>query len=324
MSAVSTLNGGIFGGADVSTLSRTNCLHEENDSSPSAGSIAPRACDVGPFRCHCCLTAKESIAVATQFSDMGFTLVSYNVRHQILDDGPDAWCHRRGAVLDHIQSVSPDVLGLQESTGDQQTDIEQALQYQWYGVAEEPGSGEHTPIGVGSRFAVQDAHLEWLSSTPAVQSVGWDAAYPRVLTRVSLNDRRTGRSLAVYNTHFDHKGPESRTRSARLTRERIDSMPADTEAVVLGDFNCQPGSQPYGILTADGERQLRDAQTVAATVEGPTTTVTDFTTLDPDRRLDHLFVTPGLSVDLYRIDDHTVDGRYPSDHLPVAAHVRFA
>jgi endonuclease/exonuclease/phosphatase family metal-dependent hydrolase len=255
---------------------------------------------------------------------MGFTLVSYNVRHQILDDGPNAWRHRRRAVFDHIHSVSPDVLGLQESTGDQQSDIEEALEYQWYGVAEEPGSGEHTPIGVGSRFAVQDTQLEWLSPTPTVQSVGWDAAYPRVLTKVSLKDRTTGRSLAVYNTHFDHKGPQSRTRSARLTRERIDSAPADTEAAVLGDFNCQPGSQPYGILTAGGDRQLRDAHTVATTVEGPTTTVTDFTELDPDRHLDHLFVTSGLSVDLYRIDDYTVEGRYPSDHLPVVAHVRFA
>jgi endonuclease/exonuclease/phosphatase family metal-dependent hydrolase len=254
---------------------------------------------------------------------MGFTVTSYNVRHQILDDGPDAWCNRRAAVIDQIQSVSPDVLGLQESTGDQQADIEQALEYQWYGVAEKPGSGAHTPIGVGSRFAVQDTDLEWLSSTPAVKSVGWDAAYPRVLTSVSLTDRTTGRSLVVYNTHFDHKGPRSRARSARLIRERIDSVPADTEAVVLGDFNCQPGSNPYQILTADGEIQLRDARTVAATVEGPSTTITDFTTVDPDRRLDHLFITSGLSVDLFRIDDATVDGRYPSDHLPIVATVRF-
>ncbi|MGM0716610.1 MAG: endonuclease/exonuclease/phosphatase family protein [Halobacteriota archaeon] len=255
---------------------------------------------------------------------MGFTVVSYNVRHQVLDEGPDAWPHRRDAIFDRIRSVLPDILGLQESTGEQQRDIEQALAYQWYGVAEEPGSGEHTPIGVGSRFVFQDAHSEWLSPTPGVQSVGWDAAYPRVLTMVLLEDRTTGRSLAVYNTHLDHMGRKSRTYSARQIQAHIASLPADTEAVLLGDFNCQPGSRPYEILSTGGERRLWDARAVAATVEGPTTTITDFSTLDPGRRLDHVFITSGLSVNSYRTDEYTVDGRYPSDHLPVVARLQFA
>jgi endonuclease/exonuclease/phosphatase family metal-dependent hydrolase len=256
--------------------------------------------------------------------DMGFVVLSYNVRHQVLDDGPNRWRRRRDAVVDRLRAVSPDIIGLQESAGAQQRDIERALDYRWYGVTEDLESGEHNPIGIGPRFVAHDAHTTWLSPTPDVQSVGWDGAYPRVLTQGLLEDTGTGRSLAVYNTHFDHKGPEARTRSARRIRERVDSLPADTDAVVLGDFNCCPGSKPYGILSAaDGRRRLRDARTVAATVDGPTTTVTDFEALDPDRRLDHVFVTPGLSVESYRIDGHTADGRYPSDHLPVVAEVRF-
>ncbi len=255
---------------------------------------------------------------------MAFTVVSYNVRHRVLDDGLDAWRHRRNAVFDYIRSAAPDILGLQESTGEQQQDVSQALTYEWHGVATEPGSGEHTPIGVGSRFAVTESGTEWLSPTPAVESVGWDAEYPRVLTNVLLEDQHTGRSLAVFNTHLDHKGPKSRTRSARQIRERIASLPAGTEAVVLGDFNCQPGSPPYNILTNGGERRLRDSRATAGTVEGPATTITDFTALDHGRRLDHVFTTSGLSVDFYRTTEYTVDGRYPSDHLPVAAGLHFA
>lgn len=254
---------------------------------------------------------------------MGFVVCSYNVRHRVLDDGPDRWRHRRDAVFDLLRTVSPAIVGIQESTGQQQDDIEQALDYRWYGVADEPGSGEHNPVGIGSRFLTRNAHTEWLSPTPAVESVGWDGAYPRVLTRVLLEDTQTDRSLAVYNAHFDHEGPEARTRSARRIRERLASLPPDADAVVLGDFNCRPGSRPYEILSADGQRRLRDARAVAATVDGPATTVTDFETLDPGRRLDHVFVTSGLSVDSYRIDDYSVDGRYPSDHLPVVVRVRF-
>jgi endonuclease/exonuclease/phosphatase family metal-dependent hydrolase len=141
---------------------------------------------------------------------------------------------------------------------------------------------------------------------------------------VALEDTRTDRSLAVYNAHFDHKGPEARRRSARRIREHVATLPAATDAVVLGDFNCRPESRPHDIFCADGgERSLRDARTVAATVDGPTTTVTDFETLDHGRRLDHVFVTPGLSVESYRVADDRVDGRYPSDHLPVVVQLRF-
>lgn len=255
---------------------------------------------------------------------MGLVVCSYNVRHRVLDDGPHKWQHRRDSVFEILRTVSPDIIGLQESTGKQQRDIERALEYQWYGVADEPGSGEHNPIGVGSRFVSQASDTEWLSATPAVQSVGWDAAYPRVLTHVSLTDTTTERSLVIYNAHFDHKGPEARKQSARQIRKRIASLPADTEAIVLGDFNCQPASPPYEVLAADsGERQLQDARTVASKVTGPTTTVTDFTTLDLGRRLDYVFVTSGLSIESYSVNDFTADGRYPSDHLPVVVQFAF-
>lgn len=255
---------------------------------------------------------------------MEFAVCSYNVRHQTLDDGPNQWQHRRDAVFELLRTVSPDIIGLQESTGKQQRDIEHNLNYQWHGVADEPGSGKHNPIGVGSRFSCQAEDAEWLSPTPAVQSTGWDAAYPRVLTQLILSDEVTERSLAVYNVHFDHKGPKSRKQSARQIRDRIASLPTETEAIVLGDFNCLPGSTPYEILTADSdERQLQDTRAVASKSKGPTTTVTDFTSLDPDRRLDHVFVTPGLSTEVHWINDFTADDRYPSDHLPVVVQLSF-
>jgi endonuclease/exonuclease/phosphatase family metal-dependent hydrolase len=252
---------------------------------------------------------------------MEFVAVSYNVRHRVLDDDRDAWERRCDGVFDVLRSHTPEIVGLQESTGSQQRAIEAALgSYRWYGVAEEPGSGEHNPVGVGGRFVSQDQHTEWLSETPAEQS----AAYPRVLTRVLLEDTRTERSLAVYNAHFDHKGKTAREQSARRIRDRVGSLPADTEALVLGDFNCRPDTRPYDILSADGNgRTLRDARDVATTVEGPVSTVSDFETLDPGRRLDYAFVTAGLVVDSYRADDRVVDGRYPSDHLPVAVTLRF-
>ena len=253
-----------------------------------------------------------------------FAAVSYNIRHATLDEGRDAWPRRKAAVFGLLADLDPDVLGLQESTGDQHAEVQERLPgYEWAGVGD-PGSGAHNPVGVRDRFALREAETAWLSETPAVQgSVGWDASFARVVTRLRLRDTATGRGLAVFNTHFDHEGPTARAESARLLRERVDAL--DCEAVVLGDFNARPGSQPHDVLTGDGyDRPLADARDRAATVEGPETTVTDFESPDSGRELDHVFVTDGLAVDRYRVCDRAREGgRYPSDHLPLFARLRF-
>lgn len=255
-----------------------------------------------------------------------FTVLTYNVRHATLDDGRDAWPRRRPGVRTLLCGVEPAVIALQESTGDQHADIAADLPaYDWVGVAEQPGSGEHNPIGAAASFEIRDSETTWLSETPTVAgSVGWDAAYARALTRVTL-EAETGQSLTVFNTHFDHRGREARAESARLVRRRVDALPPDRPVVVLGDLNCRPGSTPYAVLTGEAfDRSLRDARRAADTVEGPETTVTTFTALDPGRRLDHVFVTEDLDVQRYAALDRTDDaGRYPSDHLPVAVTLDF-
>lgn len=250
-----------------------------------------------------------------------FSVLTYNIRHAVLDDDENAWEHRRAGVRALLRDLDPDILALQESTGEQHDAVAADLSgYDWVGVTAEPGSGEHNPIGTTDRFRIEDATTEWLSETPAeAGSVGWDAAFARALTRLTVTDSATDRQLTVFNAHFDHRGRTARRESARLIRQRLDDLPPDRSAVVVGDFNCSPDSPPYDILVGDGfARSLRDARTAAATVAGPETTMTTFTELDPSRRLDHVFVTADLAVERYTTHDRTDEaGRYPSDHLPV-------
>lgn len=258
---------------------------------------------------------------------MSFSAVTYNIRHAVLDDEVNAWERRRPGVRRLLREIDPGVLGLQECAGDQHTDVAADLPaYEWVGVADDPGSGEHNPIGTTDRFRVLSTDSVWLSPTPTEPgSCGWDGAYPRVLTTLTVSDTLTDRTLTVFNTHFDHRGSEARRESARLVRNRIDALPAERPALVMGDFNCRPGSDAYDLLTDDSfDRPLGDARALAGTVTGPGTTVTRFTDLDPDRRLDHVFVTPGLDVLTYTVRTDTDEsGRYPSDHLPTAVTLEY-
>jgi endonuclease/exonuclease/phosphatase family metal-dependent hydrolase len=246
--------------------------------------------------------------------------MSYNVRHAILDEGQNAWMNRRKAVIKVIQSYEPAILGLQESTGTQHKSIQEALSnYEWVGMADNPGSGEHNPIGYTTRFDLEDTDTIWLSETPNTpKSIGWDANYPRVLTTAMLRDRKVEQSLTVFNTHFDHRGSEARRQSARLIRKQIDTIP-HRQTIVVGDFNCSNGDTPYEMLTDDKfKRTVVDARYVAHKIHGPKTTLSDFTALCPDRRVDHIFVNSDFTVCRYVVCTHTDrDDRYPSDHLPV-------
>ncbi len=247
------------------------------------------------------------------------TVMTYNVRHAVLDEAPDTWERRQPGVAERVRTADPDVVGLQESTGEQHDDIAAALSaYSWVGIADEPGTGEHNPIGYGPGLTLLDTETIWLSESGSPGSVGWDAAYARVLTEARLRDEASGLTFTTYNTHFDHIGTEARKESARRLRERIDAR--DGPVVVLGDLNTRPGRAAYDRLVhGDFRRPLADVRNAADSVDGPATTLTDFAELREDRRVDHVLATPEFDVQTVTVDDTRFEGRFPSDHLPVVA-----
>lgn len=252
------------------------------------------------------------------------TAMTYNVRHAVLDDGDHAWDNRREGVADRVRAAAPDIIGVQECAGEQHAELAADLPaYEWVGVTDDPGSGEHTPIGYDGAWECRRAETTWLSESGAVASVGWDAAYPRVLTKATLQRRATGTMLTVFNTHFDHIGERARVESAGLLRREIDSLPMERPAIAVGDFNAEPGAEAYETLVSDAfDRPLIDARTAAEETARPATTVTDFTAAGT-RVLDHVFVTDEWRVRQYTVDDTTANGTYPSDHLPVVVTVEY-
>ena len=248
-----------------------------------------------------------------------FTAVSYNVRHAVLDDDENSWSNRRNGVVTRLKDADADIIALQECVGQQHTDIAAALpEYEWIGVADTPGTGEHNPIGYGSGLTLTEAKTVWLSKSGEPESVGWDAAYPRVATEARFRDAAGETEITAYSLHFDHRGRRARLRSADLLRRRVDSLPESHSVIVMGDCNATPDDPAYHRLVADGfDRQLTDARELGKSHSGPATTHTDFKNLRSGQRIDHIFVTPDVTVPQYDVDATKEADRYPSDHLPV-------
>lgn len=265
-------------------------------------------------------------------------IMSFNIRYDNPEDGPDAWPHRKEAVADMIRSRAVDVAGLQEALKGQIDDLQALLPgYAWLGVGREDGmeQGEFAPIFYRrDRLDTLRWGAFWLSETPGVPgSRSWDAALERIATWVVLRDRQTSEAFLAVNTHFDHRGAEAQTRSAELIVERLKDLATarsgeqDNEGtgslpvVLTGDFNVRENSAPYAAL-ADA---FSDALYVSKEPhEGPMSTWNGFEAIVPGGRIDYIFVGAGVRVYTHRIlPDKTANDRFPSDHLPVLAEVGF-
>lgn len=119
----------------------------------------------------------------------------------------------------------------------------------------------------------------------------------------------SGRKLQVINTHLGLLPREQRAQTAELLGERWLSHPKCLDPVILlGDFNATSRYRAYQMLRA----ALRDAQKAGRSGFGRPT----FPAPAPILRIDHLFVSPGVTVRDVRVADGPLM-RVASDHLPL-------
>lgn len=255
------------------------------------------------------------------------TVMTWNIRYNNPDDGVNAWPHRKDWVAEIVVQNEIDVAGFQEVLHGQFDDLKSRLpNMDSYGVGRDDGklAGEFCPIfWRKERFELLAKSTFWLSATPEVPgSKGWDAALPRIASWVQLKDRLTGNNSYVLNTHFDHRGEQARTESAALLLKQMRAQFAGQPVILTGDFNTQPETRPYRILTGADEAKAgpvyRDSyQHSLQKPTGPKSTWNGFEAIVPDRRIDFIFTTPSVKVMNVKILEDQRDGRFPSDHLPV-------
>lgn len=277
-------------------------------------------------------------------------IMSFNIRYDNPEDGCNAWKYRKDMAASMLRFHQADIAGLQEVLVHQLKDLAERLpEYGWVGVGRDDGEkeGEFAPIFYRKdRFTALDHGVFWLSETPDVPgSRGWDAACVRIATWVKFADKQTGKSFYCFNAHFDHEGRTAMRESAHLLLERVESLVGGLPVVLTGDFNSTEDSETYGVLTGRNSalglsgKTLRDACYESENGHhGPSITFHDFEaaeillrmshkSLDPEedrdeetlKLIDFIFIKNNMKVLQHGTLADTWDGRYPSDHMPVAA-----
>ena len=113
------------------------------------------------------------------------TIMSFNIRFGLAEDGKNSWEHRRTATISMIEDLAPDVIGMQEAFSFQINYISENFpDYGWVGKSRlDRKDAEHPVVFYNKRkIKLIDWGNFWLSDTPQHPSLGNTEDLPVVLT----------------------------------------------------------------------------------------------------------------------------------------------
>jgi len=173
-----------------------------------------------------------------------------------------------------IQTKSPDILGLQECDTARiaggNVDVvayfaDRLNMYSYYGPSPVTGT---FGIALLSRYPIENLKTYFLYSKGEQVAV------------IEADITIGGATHKVYVTHLGNSGPIFQI------RQMLDLMHGQDNVIAMGDFNFRPYEEQYALATAEFD----DAYTHAEAQKAPDG-------LDIEDRIDHVFVTPGTSIE---------------------------
>jgi endonuclease/exonuclease/phosphatase family metal-dependent hydrolase len=285
--------------------------------------------------------AGESASSKPSADKPDLVVMTFNIRYGEAKDGENSWDKRKDMACDLLRRQAPDVIGLQEALRSQIDDIRSSLpQYDELGVGRDDGKtkGEYSAILYRKdRLDVNESGTFWLSDTPEVcGSITWGNACTRLCTWGRFVPKAAGKAFYLFNTHLDHISQYSRDRGIILLADRIRDRRHKDPILITGDFNT--GEDNPVVRYLKGERELQVAGDGLS--KNPFPLVDTFRVLHPDARdvgtfngfkgngsgakIDYIFAPRDTKVFHAEILRDSKDNRYPSDHFPVLAALRFA
>lgn len=248
-------------------------------------------------------------------------VMSYNIRTGNARDGLDAWDVRKERTVQLIRKYNPDLIGVQEAHNFQIADLQKAMP--GYAVVGS-GRGDGRAGNEFSAIMFDTARLQllrsetfWLSDTPDTPGTShWGNRIMRICTWAHFHDLKTGKFFYHFNTHFDHISQPSRVKSAELILKRSRNILPEDPVIITGDFNAGEDNPAIKAMLAGG---YRDSFRVLHPDETNVGTTNAFRETRQPNKIDYIFIDNAWEVNAAKIPDDKINGRWPSDHLPVTA-----
>lgn len=274
----------------------------------------------------------EEINSALFLKDEKIRIVSYNVLFSCFDAKQlkvNRWPQRWPRVLALIEEMDPELIGMQELSASQAKDLLPLMQKNYGFFSNDLKEGDLGGIFYRlDRFELIEGDFWSMSPNSEEPSL-------HTLTMVKLKDKLTGKSMAVFNVHLAFGKIEKRDFQAKFIARHIESFAGGLPIILVGDMNTfahrldlerlpfYDGDYIHRILTRGALKDAREKALLGHL--GPLSTFTNadekaisFTgTGTPGVFLDHIYVSQEVNVLIHAVQPATVDGHYPSDHMPI-------
>ena len=194
------------------------------------------------------LNAQGALKEESDKNSAILNLMTFNIRTIAKSDTElRAWDNRKTAVVEYINGLNADVICMQEVKIPQYEYIRDNISVKYevmhYPIASGADSGGEAVAYNKEIFEKVEDKRFWLSETPEVESIGWDADYKRVCANVLLKHKETGIMLNVFNVHLDHIGAVARKKGIELIMER--ARETNYPTFLTGDFNTKETCECY-------------------------------------------------------------------------------
>ncbi|HZG75158.1 MAG TPA: endonuclease/exonuclease/phosphatase family protein [Paenibacillus sp.] len=269
----------------------------------------------------------ESTMTNDAASERAAVVMTFNLRRATWADGRNAWRFRKESAAEAVLAANADVVGTQEGSSAMLLELTAMLpRYDWIGEGRRGGARDETNAILyrADRWAPERSGTFWLSETPERPgSRAWGAAFPRICTWAlfrSLGD--DGLRWAVFNTHLDHISAPARRRGIELVARRAAELAEGAPLALTGDFNAKPGGEVEETLRGAGWRSAFDAIPGGAAAAGATYHAFRGGG-ERGRPIDYIYYRGFAGAAEIRVDRALYLGKYPSDHYPASAALRW-
>ena len=276
------------------------------------------------------LTCVLAVSLQAMAATEKLRIMTYNIPYGNIQpsegNGQNTWDNRVLAIHNYLDSISPDLIGIQEGVKPQMISILAGIPgYAMVGCARDDGAekGEYTPILYKtSRFLLEKSGNYWPTETPDVPSKTPNAICYRVATWALFTDKVTGARFIYTNTHLDHGQEAVRIEQAKVVKEKMAELAelygTNLIQFLTADFNMTRSSNVYPYLTTY-KLKTRDMWSVAR--KKVIKAVNGFST-NADNEIDFIFAYGTVSCSYAEMGNrNTPDGFIMSDHNPVFADV---
>jgi len=267
--------------------------------------------------------------------------MTYNILWDKTTTGDMQWSYRRLGLIHLLQRHHPDVIGIQEGFLNQLEDINDSLQYQYFGYGTDDGklntdnpsrSESMNPIFYNpDRLTLLDKGVFWYSDNHQniPDKTGYTDTHFRNCVWGKFQEKSVnGQIIYVFNTHFCLYETD-RQKQAALLLSKIREIAGETAVtIVTGDFNAiYKSDKGYNLLTdtSNPMRLVNSKDICTSSHIGPTGSGVGIKPVGEggNNEIDHVFVRNVRSCIKHKTINDYERTYYPSDHLPVLGVLSF-